>query len=84
MTTVSICQSGVANIVGLPKAVITALGLHVGSKLNLSIENNKIVLSPVVDELTLESLLSGSPKKCFAITDEDREWLDEPSVGREI
>ncbi len=84
MTSVSVRQSGGANIVSIPKAVVKALGLHVGSKLNLSIENNRIVLSPVEDELTLESLLSGSPKACFDITDEDREWLDEAATGREV
>lgn len=33
---------------------------------------------------SLEELLAGSPKEAFALTDEDREWLDFPPVGKEI
>jgi hypothetical protein len=32
----------------------------------------------------LEKLLAGSPKEALALTDEDREWLNAPAVGKEI
>lgn len=64
-----------ANIVSLPKAVLKTLGLHEGSKIDLSLEDNKIVLTPVSEEMTLEELLEGSPKKKLKLTDEDQEWL---------
>lgn len=83
MTAISIRQSGGANIVSIPKAIVKTLGLHVGSKLDLSIEDNKIVLTPIAKELSLESLLAGSPKKCFKVTEEDREWIDAKPVGKE-
>ena len=35
-------------------------------------------------DISLEELLAGSPKEAFALTDEDREWLDFPAVGKEI
>ncbi|MBS9426031.1 hypothetical protein [Photorhabdus caribbeanensis] len=35
-------------------------------------------------ELTLESLLAGSPKECFTVTDKDREWIDVNPVGKEV
>jgi len=84
MTSVAIRQSGGANIVSIPKAIVRTLGLHTGSKLDLSIKGKQIVLTPVEESLTLESLLAGSPKKCFKITEDDQEWLNIPSVGKEI
>ncbi|WP_257274338.1 AbrB/MazE/SpoVT family DNA-binding domain-containing protein, partial [Endozoicomonas sp. SESOKO4] len=60
MSSIAVRKSGGASIVSIPKAVLKTLGITVGSKLNLSIEDNKIVLSPVKEELTLEALLEGS------------------------
>ena len=77
MTIVEIRQSGGANIISIPKAIVKKLGLHVGSKLELSIVAQNIVLTPIEEELNLEELLANSPKESFALRDEDREWLDE-------
>ena len=84
MTTVAVRQSGGANIISIPKTIVKMLGLHVGSRLELSVVNNQIVLIPADEELTLEALLKGSPKECFAVKDEDREWLDAAPIGKEI
>ena len=83
MSSVAIRQSGGANIVSIPKAIIKTLGLHVGSKLELSIKDDKIILTPEKEEMTLEYLLAESPKACFQINDEDREWIDASPVGKE-
>jgi len=50
----------------------------------LLIKDRAIVLRPIQDEATLEELLAGSPKECFAVTDEDREWMDETPSGKEV
>lgn len=85
MTSISIRQSGGANIVSIPKTIVQMLGLGVGSTLDLTVEDNRIVLTPIVeDELSLESLLKGSPKECFSIIEEDREWINVKPVGREV
>lgn len=83
MTTVTVRQSGGAEIVSIPKAIGKALGLHVGSKLDLSIVDNRIVLDPVVKKTSLEELLADSPRENFSITEEDREWIDTKPVGKE-
>ncbi|MGB5708432.1 MAG: AbrB/MazE/SpoVT family DNA-binding domain-containing protein [Arenicellales bacterium] len=83
MTAISVRQSGGANIVSIPKAIVQTLGLTVGSKLELSIKDNSIVLTPIEDEPSLEELLAGSPKECFAVNDEDRSWIDAVPVGKE-
>ncbi len=84
MTALAIRQSGGANIISIPKAILKILNLHTGSKLNLSVVNSKIVLTPVVQEMTLEDLLSGTPKSALQLTDEDREWLEAIPRGKEI
>lgn len=83
MTAIAIRQSGGANIISIPKAIVKTLGLQVGSELDLSIEDNKIVLTPI-RESRLADLLAGSPKECFKVTEEDREWIDTKPVGKEI
>ena len=83
MTSIAVRQSGGANIVSIPKAIVKLLGLHVGSKLDLTIEDSRIILTPCDEAVTLETLLEGSPKKCFKITEEDREWID-ATAGKEI
>lgn len=85
MTSISVRQSGGANIVSIPKTIVQMLGLSVGSKLDITVEENRIVLTPSPeDDVSLESLLKGSPKECFAVTEEDREWISAKPVGREI
>ncbi len=84
MKTVSIRQSGGSNIVSIPKVIAQTLNLTVGSKLDLSIRDNCIVLTPIWKEPALEKLLAGSPGKCFAVTEEDREWIDAAPIGKEI
>jgi len=84
MTQVAIRQSGGANIVSIPKVILRTLALETGSSLELTIEDNKIVLTPVKEALTLESVLQGSPKALLALVDEDQQWLSEEVVGKEV
>lgn len=83
MTQVAIQQSGGANVIRLPNAILTLLNLHIGSNLELTLENNKIVLTPIQDILTLEELLADSPKTALALSEEDKDWLTMPTVGKE-
>ena len=84
MTRIAIRKSGGANIVSLPKAVLKTLGLHEGSTIDLSLEDNRIVLTPVPEEVTLEELLAGSPKKKLKLSEEDQVWLSEKPIGKEF
>lgn len=81
---ISIRQSGGANIISIPKTILKTLDLHVGSSLELSIEDHKIVLTPSKEKLTLDELLAGSPKKHFQATEEDKQWQDESPKGKEF
>ena len=84
MTDLCIRQSGGANIISIPKAILRSLNLHPGSSLSLSIKNHAIVLTPVEEKPTLKSLLAGSPKAKLSKTEEDDNWLNIRAVGEEI
>lgn len=84
MTRIAIRKSGGANIISLPKAVLKTLNLHEGSTIELTLENNKIILTPTTDELTLEMLLEGSPKKKLKLTEEDSDWINDKPAGKEF
>jgi antitoxin ChpS len=84
MSTIAIRKSGGANIISIPKAITDSWGLQVGSSLDLSIKDNKIVLTPVAIKYTLESLLEGSSRENFALDAEGEEWVGAKSVGKEI
>lgn len=84
MTHLAIRQSGGSSIVSIPQAILKTLGLHVGSTLDLSIVDFKIVLTPVVEKQTLEALLAGSPKEKLKLTNEESAWLNERRRGKEI
>lgn len=68
----------------LPAAVLQEAGLEIGDALEAQVVDGKVILSPVVRDLTLDELLTGSPIENLKNTDEDREWIEAPSVGREI
>lgn len=83
MTQVAIRQSGGATIISLPKVILNTLHLQVGSTLELTLENNKIILSPINQEPSLEELLAGSPKQALALNKEDKQWLNQSAIGKE-
>ncbi|GJL65370.1 MAG: hypothetical protein NPIRA05_03410 [Nitrospirales bacterium] len=84
MTKIALRQSGGSIIVSIPKAITETLGLIVGSSLDLTLEGNKIVLTPLADTDSLESLLEGCSQENFAKSDEDSEWVDAKPVGNEL
>ena len=51
--------------------------------LELTLEHDRMILTPSAKELTLEQLLAESPQSALALTPEDKEWLDAPAIGRE-
>ena len=58
MTAIAVRQSGGANIVSIPKAIIKTLGLRVGSKLDMSIKDNKIVFTADSDAILTKGIIS--------------------------
>lgn len=84
MSSLSLRQSGGANIVSIPKKILQMLNLHTGDKLDIHIEDSKIILTPRIEELSLEQMLADSPKSSFKLLDEDSEWMHDKPKGKEI
>ena len=51
--------------------------------LELTLENDRMILTPSAKELTLEQLLAESPQSLLALTSEDKEWLNAAAIGHE-
>jgi antitoxin MazE len=64
--------------VRLPKAMAESASLADGSEVELTVENGRLVISPVERELTLDEMLD-------LVTDENRHGLIDwgPAVGKE-
>jgi|GEM_PF-2639554 len=67
-------------------------GLAFSEKMNITTPIKVLVtfvesssfFSPIPKAPTLDDLLAGSPKEALVLTDEDREWLNSPAIGKEI
>jgi antitoxin ChpS len=67
-----------------PPAILDLLHLEAGSTVGLAVEGDRLVIATrVKPHYTLDELLA----QCDAqapLSDEDREWIELPSVGREL
>lgn len=85
MPTVALRQVGGSVAMVIPPAILEALHLKAGSKVDLSLNDEKLVVNPVRPKVkyTLDELLSQSDFDA-ARTEETQAWLDAPAVGDEI
>ena len=71
-------------MLAVPPALLEALDLSVGSKVDVGVENGRIVVHRrLKPRYTLKELLDQC-EDTLPIDDEDRQWFDSRSVGREI
>jgi len=83
MTEVQISKWGNSAAIRLPKAVLEALGIKEGSKVNLTIEGGRAVIEPKnPEEFTLAWILSEMDRLGPENAPETVEWG--PDVGTEI
>lgn len=83
-TQITVRKSGGSTIISLPKVVLETLHLSIGAVMNLSLEDNRIVLTPANDTMILENLLEHCPTERFALTKEDFDWVHAKTKGKEI
>ncbi|WGE33839.1 AbrB/MazE/SpoVT family DNA-binding domain-containing protein [Actinobacillus genomosp. 1] len=85
MPTVALRQVGGSVAMVIPPAFLQALNLSAGSKVDLSLSEEKLVINPVRPKVkySLEELLNQSDFES-ARTEESQIWLDAPQVGNEI
>lgn len=71
-------------MLAVPPALLDALDLSVGTKVDIGVEDDRIVVcKKLKPRYTLEELLAQC-EETIPIDDEDRQWLDSKPVGREI
>lgn len=71
-------------MLAVPRAVLDVLGLRAGAKVGIAIERGRLVVEPPKrPHYTLDELLAHCDRKARR-TKEDRKWLDNKPVGREL
>ncbi len=81
---VKILSWGNSAAIRLNKTILNQLGAKVGDSLKVEINNGSLILRPVAPVYTMDDLLAGCTEENMHQSDEDREWLEAPPVGREF
>jgi antitoxin ChpS len=84
MRTVTVRKSGGAFIVAIPAFAIKQQHLEPGAELAFDLDGDKMVFTPVKEELTLDAVLAGSPKSRLKMTEEDKDWIGARPMGDEF
>ena len=84
MHTTHLRKVGGSVMLAVPRAVLGVLGLRPGAKVELAIERGRLVVEPPKrPRYTLDELLAQCDSKTRR-TKEEREWLANKPVGREL
>ncbi len=85
MATSTLRSVGGSLMMTIPKPVSEELGLSANAKVDVTVEGGKLVavVTQARPKYTLEELLAQCDLD-VPFSEEDREWMDAPSVGREI
>jgi antitoxin ChpS len=80
----NIRKVGGSMMLAIPPAILDLLSLKQGSALQMVVENDRLIIQAIKKpSYQLDDLLSQCNPEA-PITEEDKEWLNAPSVGREI
>jgi antitoxin ChpS len=80
----NIRKVGGSMMLAIPPAILDLLSLKQGSSLQMAVENDRLIIQAIKKpSYQLDDLLSQCNPEA-PITEEDQEWLNAPSVGREI
>ena len=70
-------------MIAIPKPILQTLGLAVNSSVGVSVSEGRMIIEPCQrPHYTLEELMAQCDLSA-PMTDEEREWLEAPPVGRE-
>jgi antitoxin ChpS len=80
----NIRKVGGSMMLAIPPAILDLLSLSQGSVIQMAVENDRLIIEAVKKpSYQLDDLLSQCNPDA-PISEEDKEWLNAPSVGREI
>ena len=80
MSTVKLRKVGGSTMLTIPPAILEALPFSSNSTLKLTVNNGELTVSDARPRYNLDELLDGFVPDLEA----DTEWLNAPSVGREL
>ncbi len=84
MHTTSLRKVGGSVMLAVPPALLDVLELRAGARVNLGIEEGRLIVAPRTrPSYTLDELLAQCDETAPA-DDEDRVWLDAKPVGKEL
>ncbi|MCK6442996.1 AbrB/MazE/SpoVT family DNA-binding domain-containing protein [Elstera cyanobacteriorum] len=84
MLTTNLRKVGGSVMLTVPPALLEQLSLAAGSAVSLAVEDGRLIVDPAPPvRYTLEDLLAASDY-AIPMSQEERAWLDAPTVGREI
>lgn len=84
MLTTNLRKVGGSVMLTVPPALLEQLSLAAGSAVSLAVEDGRLIVDPAPPvRYTLEDLLAASDYSP-PMSQEERAWLDAPTVGREI
>ena len=71
-------------MLAVPPAILDLLQLQAGATVGVAVEGGRLIVEPKPKpHYTLAELLAASDYS-GELSDEDREWVDSPAVGREL
>ena len=70
----------------IPKAIVEAVNLRLDQKVTIEAVNGKVIIAPIREkaEYHLDELLSQCKPQAMVIDDEDKNWLTDDPVGKEV
>jgi len=84
MFTTRLKKVGGSIMLAVPPAVLKTLGLSTDSEVGMTIDNGCLIIEPQKrPRYSLDELLAQCDPHA-EMSDEDREWIDTPAVGKEI
>ena len=71
-------------MLAVPPAVLDLLGLRVGAKVDIDVDNGRLVIEPKLrPNYSLDELLAQCDEPA-ALSSEDRDWIDAKPAGNEL
>jgi antitoxin ChpS len=83
MQTTTLRRVGGSIMMTVPPALLEQMHLEAGSTVGIAIEGERLIVQRRRPKYTLKELLAECDPNA-PISDEDREWLDAPAMGKEL
>ncbi len=68
----------------IPAGALVKAGISLGDTVELDVREGQITLKQASPKFTLDELLQASPEGAFDVSEEDREWLHDKPLGKEL